>query len=171
MHHGTHYSARTCWYPDPAYQSFAQGYRVFPVSTPVSTSTSRLTAGTNRLTSSSKSTQTTPLASLISSSNSIALPLAVLNPLLPLPSAPHPGTPLEHSTFERSRGMCASPSLSTTMARRSGKPSRSASPGLRPIGMGGVNVTSERRREDVLGIISESGMLTNVCRSNPRQYA
>jgi hypothetical protein len=37
--------------------------------------------------------------------------------------------------------------------------------------MGGVNVTSERRREDVLGIISESGMLTNVCRSIPRQYA
>lgn len=31
--------------------------------------------------------------------------------------------------------------------------------------MGGVNDTSERRREDVLGIISESGMLTNVCGS------
>jgi hypothetical protein len=54
------------------------------------------TVDTNRLTSSSKSTQATPLTSLIPSSNSISFPLAALNPLLPFPSAPHPGTPLEH---------------------------------------------------------------------------
>jgi hypothetical protein len=36
--------------------------------------------------------------------------------------------------------------------------------------MGGVKVTSERRREGVFEIISERGMLTNVCRSKCQQH-
>ena len=34
-----------------------------------------------------------------------------------------------------------------------------------------MNVTSERRREDIFGTISESGMLTNVCGSIPCPHA
>jgi hypothetical protein len=83
-------------------------------------------------------------------------------PLLPSPFSSHPPRPLTQGSENSSFGVCELSEGLYTMKRRSGKPSRFASPSLMGRGRAGVYVVSRTRRELVEeeGRRSERGIRT-----------
>lgn len=114
------------------------------------------------LTSSSKSRNATPLASLIASKLSAPFSMS-LNPRLPCPSRSHPERPLVQGSDTKSLGIRISEIAATN--KRSGNPSRFVSPIRIGSGMGGENVVSRIRIELEEDWKSEDiGIWTNACK-------
>lgn len=82
------------------------------------------------------------------------------HPLRPTPLCTHPATPFAQGTEKTRFGTCAFPE--TVIARRSGKPSRLASPSLRGMGKDGVKVVSCTSSEGVSGNREDTENLKNA---------
>jgi hypothetical protein len=120
------------------------------------------------LTSSSMSTNTTPLASRNSSKMLLSRP-STDHPRRPLPSGPQPATPLRQATLPRIFGVFASldrpPGGCVAMIGTiSTNPSKLRSPILRGTGRGGSYVVSKTRSWGVLppGVGTSSSMETRT---------
>ena len=123
---------------------------------------------TIKRTSSSRSKKATPLASFIFSRLSIPF-LETTQPLLPFPPGEHPAAPgVLQSTDNTSLGTRSLAEGEPVIMRKSGKPSRLASPSLRGRGNGGLKLVSSTKSwvvdfevPGVEGISAETGKRTN----------
>lgn len=112
----------------------------------------------------------TLLASVTLSRVSVPL-VRTFHPLRPLPSSLQPAIPFAQGTDNTSLGIRSPDGPVTEMGRRSGNPSRLASPNLRGSGTAGLDEVSRTRRADAdrarEGNKEETGKLTNAYKCLP----